>query len=70
MHPIRFVCQITCNRDRAGSGCLNSLALEISGFLPGFLVWCFGGATQGGRSLTGVARPKRGEVHAAALCGR
>ena len=55
---------------RAGSGCLNSFALEISGFLPGFLGWRIGGATQGGRSPTGVARPMRGEVHAAALCGR
>jgi hypothetical protein len=25
--------------DRAGSVCLNSFALEISGFLPGFLGW-------------------------------
>jgi hypothetical protein len=55
---------------RAGSGCLNNFALEISGFLPGFLGCRIGGATQGGCSPTGVARPMRGEVHAAAICGR
>ena len=54
---------------RAGSVCLNSFALKISGFLPGFLGWRFWGATQGGRSPTGVARQKLGEVHAAALSG-
>lgn len=36
----------------------------------GFPWLAYGGATQGGRSPTGVARPMRGEVHAAALCGR
>ena len=44
---------------RAGSGCLNSFALEIGGFLPGFVGWRFWGATQGGRGPSGVAHQKR-----------
>jgi len=43
VEPFEF--QTRTGFERAGSGCLNSFALAISGFLPGFLGWCFGGAT-------------------------
>ena len=58
--------------ERAGSVCLNSFALPLSGFLPGLRSRCdvIWGATKGGRSPTGVALQMRGEAHAAALCGR
>jgi hypothetical protein len=58
--------------DRAGSVCLNSFALPLSGILLGLRSRCdvIWGATKGGRSPTGVALQMRGEAHAAALCGR